>query len=247
MRLIYFFMMFILTIPLVSSAIIQGSVYDLSFNKITDGIITIDTTPIQTKVLENGEYKFEVPNGTYILTAKKYENNVLTQYINQSIKVNSDGNFVLDLILFPVDETNDLLNINEDNNLNLYFEKEEKTPISKYVIYSLLVLAILVSFYLKYKKYHPNNSPKHNKREVKETKTEKTQPIIDEKYNTESEDLEKHVLEFITEQNTTSQLEIRTKFPQYSEAKISLVISKLESENKIKKYKKGRANIISKI
>ena len=54
-----------------------------------------------------------------------------------------------------------------------------------------------------------------------------------------------NVLEFIQKNQLCSVKEIRTKFPAYSEAKISLIIKKLEAEDKIQKYKKGRANIIS--
>ena len=53
-----------------------------------------------------------------------------------------------------------------------------------------------------------------------------------------------NVLEFIKKnQGRTTQKDIRKQL-KISEAKVSLVLSQLESEGKIKKIKKGRGNII---
>ncbi len=60
----------------------------------------------------------------------------------------------------------------------------------------------------------------------------------------EEDELTKKLLIFIKQKNgRVTQKEIRKKFP-FSEAKISLVITELESKGKIQKIKQGRSNII---
>lgn len=57
-------------------------------------------------------------------------------------------------------------------------------------------------------------------------------------------DISDKIVEFIkNEDGRTTQKEIRKNF-DLSEAKISLIISELESKGAIKKIKKGRGNII---
>src|SRR3989344_4249785 len=41
-----------------------------------------------------------------------------------------------------------------------------------------------------------------------------------------------------------TQKELREKMPQYGEAKISLIVAELEAEGKIKKFRKGRGNVL---
>ena len=49
---------FLLILPSVYSATIQGDVYDLELNKITDVIIEINSEPKQTFVAKNSTYLF---------------------------------------------------------------------------------------------------------------------------------------------------------------------------------------------
>lgn len=245
MKLIYLILIVILTLPIVSGATLQGTIYDLSFNKAQNTIITINTSPIQTKVLENGNYQFEVKEGTYLISANKYQNNILVEHINQTIIINSDGRFILDLILYPIEQPEEFIDINDYTNLSDYFnnQTDNQPSLIKLILVLLLGFLIITSTYMIVRKTTEKVKIKLAKRKTKHVITKEEL----DKYKTESEKLEKDILEFINEQNTTSQLDIRTKFPQYSEAKISLIITKLESENKIKKIKHGRANIISKV
>ena len=56
------------------------------------------------------------------------------------------------------------------------------------------------------------------------------------------DDAEK-VLNFIKQEKRTTQKDIRKEFP-VSEAKISLILTELESKGKIKKIKKGKTNVV---
>ncbi|MDD3175564.1 MAG: hypothetical protein PHU51_03735 [Candidatus Nanoarchaeia archaeon] len=204
----------LLLIPLVSGATITGTIYDLSFNKVSTAVVSINTDPIQTMVPQNGKYSFTVPPGEYLIEAKQYDSGIITSEISQDITFSQEGTYNLDLMLYPITQIEELEQL--DNYTNIFEETETTNLIPIYII--LFLLIIITSYYFI-------------------TKKTKSTPFEDQ--------LENNILLFIEEQKTTSQLDIRTKFPQFSEAKISLIIKKLESEEKIKKIKHGRANIIS--
>ncbi len=76
-----------------SAAIIHGSVYDLSLNKVVDVKIEVDTTPNQFYVSKDGDYEFNVPVGTYTIKASTLEASA-----SEEISVQDEGTYVLDLI-----------------------------------------------------------------------------------------------------------------------------------------------------
>ncbi|MGE0793498.1 MAG: hypothetical protein AB7V77_04955 [Candidatus Woesearchaeota archaeon] len=213
----FILLLFLLILPLASASTIQGKIYNLDFQRVTEGIVTINTEPLQTYILEDGTYTFQVPKGTYIITATQYQNQYPIAEINQTINLNSEGTFNLDLIVYPIITTE----FEDIENIDVSIP-EDYIQVKTSFIYYILALILFMLFLFIYKKHY-----------------EKI------KLNTIPDELEKNIIKFIQEEKTTSQLDIRNKFPQYSEAKISLVITKLEKENKIKKIKHGRANIIS--
>ena len=213
--------------PLVNAATIQGSVYDIFLEELDKAIITVDTEPKQMAVSKDGSYSFEIPPGEYTILATYYGEEE-TYELEEGIKINEGGVYTLDLILTPVlgddilgDDVNNFGNFSEDN-LKL---DEEKESSNLGIIITIIALLIIIS-YLHFAKSHF----------IKD---------LDEsnlKSETE-EDLEK-LLKFLKEQGGRStQKEIRKKFPS-SEAKISLMITELESKKLVKKIKKGRGNII---
>ena len=101
MRLIIPFVMLLLFPQLVFSATIYGTIYDLSLDKAKDVRVEINTEPKQLYVSKNGSYAFNVPNGNYKVEAKQYIGNFLESSVLENITVKDDGNYVLDLILFP--------------------------------------------------------------------------------------------------------------------------------------------------
>lgn len=66
---------------------------------------------------------------------------------------------------------------------------------------------------------------------------------VSENEKKEDTDLVSKILNLIKENERMTQKDIRKSIP-YSEAKISLILTQLENERKIKKIKKGRGNII---
>ena len=196
-------------------AVIHGSVYDLELNTLSQAVVEIDTVPKQVMVSRNGTYKFSVPPGEYIITAKHAVLDLLT---SEPITVQEEGTFVLDLILFPDLGLEEEL-LEETMGEVPEYDEPEPFPLWGVIVIILAILAALAWIYLKRRK------PKEE-----EKKTAKA-------------DLSE-ILAFVKKEGgRTTQKDLRKAIP-YSEAKISLMIAELESQGKLKKIKKGRGNII---
>ena len=216
MKLLVFLMLFIVILSgLASAATIKGNVYDLSLNKVKDVVISIDSIPKQSVVAKDGSYSFSLGKGTYTLSVKSEKGNV-----EETIEIDEDGIFNLDLILFPADE--------EIEDLDLEVDIEGDSNILLISVITLLVLLIIALLYWRFKP----------KKKVEEEKNKESKEVIED-----SSDLD-NLIEFIKEEGgRTTQKDIRKKFG-LSEAKISLMITELEHKNKVKRIKKGRGNVV---
>lgn len=133
----------------------------------------------------------------------------------EKITINQEGTFNLDLFLFPSFEEETLLL--EESNIDI--EEIEKQSLLPFIILIIIFLATAIGLYIGSKKL-----------------ARKFQSFLDD-------DLTK-VLEIIKKHGKrTTQKEIRKELG-LSEAKISLLITELESLGKVRKIKKGRGNII---
>jgi uncharacterized membrane protein len=210
------------------AATIHGTVYNLDLEKQENTIVTADSTPLQTLVSKDGAYSFELGTGDYKIEAKYYENEELISKASESVSIKEQGDYIVDLILFPsFAEEEELLS---ETDLEVVDPLEEANY-TNYIIISIIVAlaaATGIFVYFKYKKLLNKI-----KKDIEETLQSKEAAAESRK-----------VIDFIKEQNgRTTQKEIRAKFPS-SEAKISLIISELESKGLVKKIKKGRGNII---
>lgn len=216
--LIVFLALFMLIFPASYGAVISGTIYDSMLNKKYDSVVEITTTPVQRLVAKDGTYSFNVPEGQYIIKAAYSIGGMIYSMDYVNVEVKEDGEYTVDLILFPsTEEEEEILNesdipVDEDYEL-------EKPPY--YALFYILLLAAVI--YIIYKS---------RKKKEKETKTEVIEDDADA------------VIKFLKkEKGRATQKEIRKNFPQ-SEAKISLIISDLEDRGVVKKIKKGRGNII---
>jgi len=246
-----------------SAAKIYGTVYDTSLLPVDKAIVEINTQPKQTYVTQDGKYSFNVPIGNYVIQAEAIING--DSYTdNQTLSIQDDGEYILDLILFP--------DIGEDlDDLNFDLEPGIDTaPVKSYIwiwIIVIVALVLIIGFFI----FSKRNKNKGQKKEAKEENKE----IIKEKEESEAkakeakakeakakeakakeakdketikdildedEELNK-IYNMIKQAKRITQKDIR-KQTGLSEAKISLVISQLESEGKIRKIKKGRTNVI---
>ncbi len=209
----------------VSGAIIHGTVYSWeNLRPLHKAIVTINTTPEQRVVTENGTYSFVVPPGRYVIKAYYYSNGELELYDEENITVKGNGTYVLDLILFPT------LNVSEEiPNVQLNLGSKSSTfPISLLIFApAIFLIAVFLIFRLRGRR---SDTPSKG---IEEISREEELP----------EDLKEIVEILRKEGGRMTQKELRKRLG-YSEAKVSLMIADLERRGIVEKVKKGRGNVI---
>ncbi|MBU1975992.1 MAG: hypothetical protein KKG59_06325 [Nanoarchaeota archaeon] len=223
LSLLYLIIAIILIQP-VLGATIQGSVYDYELTKVSDVVVKIDTVPSQVFVAKDGDYEFNVPAGNYSINATQFIDSEVIAYSLDHIEVQEEGIYRLDLILFPEIQEEVIEDIDLSDIEGEFQEDVDEGKVSFGLIITIVVIVVILLLTFRY-------IAKLNKTDKKVD----VEPILS--------DTETQVLEFIKKHKHTTQKEIRKAFP-LSEAKISLVITDLESQDKIKKIKKGRGNVI---
>ncbi len=221
-RILILIILSLFLVDIASAATVHGTVYDFSLEKIKNVIVEINTNPAQRQIAKEGTYIFNIPRGSYTITAKKIDNKIIT---TENITIIEEGNYTLDLIAFlDIEEEEELLN---DTELDIGTDIEELEEKNNAWMITLLIILIVIIAALVYFKF--NEKPQHKK--TKEVKVEET-------------DLANKILDIIRKEGgRTTQKELRKLLP-YSEAKISLIITELESKGKVEKIKKGRSNVI---
>jgi len=220
----------------VHAATISGSIYSLSLEKESDAIIEIDTLPKQLFVSKTGDYTFNVNPGNYTLHA-----HTSTSGSYESIIVNDDGNYTLDLILEEKLTTlpNDLLFNDSGIDVSSNIPESRDWSIEATILLGLIILIIVSSLgVLLFMYYHKNTSLKNALQSTHEDDQKtgnKDLKVLDE--------YEHRILQLIKKDKRVTQKDVRKEIP-LSEAKISLILSDLESLGKIRKIKKGRGNIL---
>ncbi len=227
-----------LSLPLINAAKIKGAVYSFSLEKVTNARVEINTTPHQVFISRNATYQFYVPKGAYLLNATvlaKPENG----QVQEIIDIRDDGEYTLDLILFPRDEE-DYADVDEpleiENGLFEPQNRNQKLPFLLPFLIGILVVAggiFGVFIFLK------NPLRRFLKKgDVTENSYAK------ENFSVSADDDRAMILRILAEHGRRmTQKDLRKKMP-YSEAKISLALAELEKKGAITKIKKGRGNII---
>lgn len=233
-----------LLINIAHAAIIQGTIYDLELNQVNNVIIEVDSTPKQRLVSNNGEYSFNLPKGSYTITATSYFNKE-ENTLQEEITIESDGEYTLDLFLFPNLEDIDPLNF--DIGKDLAEPKNNKTWIYVLIVALIIILIVILKFKPKKVIKLKEEEKEIEKEKVVEEKEIEEKKDIEEKTEIKEEIEPDEILEkvynIIKKEKRITQKELRKQI-NLSESKISLVISQLEAEDKIKKIKKGRTNIL---
>ena len=228
----------ILGVPISLATTIHGTIYDMSLEEAVDVRVSVDTSPTQIYISKNGFYSFQIPQGDYTITAEQYSNDFIIASTQEPLIVSDEGEYVLDLILLPLfEETEDDETEFIEDSTDEIIDKPQYNLIPAIILLILICLTLLYLF-LKKNKIKPKKKPKakSQKRSQKPKKQQHPKTVqlpqdLSDLYN------------FIRKHKRTTQKEIRKTIP-LSEAKISLMITDLESRKLIKKIKKGRGNII---
>jgi len=210
---------------------VHGTVYYwFTLEPLENSIVEVNTIPKQRTVAVNGEYSFNLPQGNYTITASYWKDNVLLYYAEENLTIlGIGGDYIVDLIALPTFEDNE---IQEDNDLVPIIDTNETDN-----IWFLLAVAVAVGIAAVTMFYYLRIRPKKKPTQVKAFEA----PPI--KVVGLPEDLQEVIEKIRESDGRISQLELRKKLP-YSEAKISLMLTDLESRGLIRKIKKGRGNII---
>jgi uncharacterized membrane protein len=219
-KLFFIALVFLINMNVALGATLHGIIYDTSLNTLEDVVVEVNSVPKQTYVSKDGSYSFTLPAGDYVIKAT-YHSKADRFVAEEELTIKDDGDYVVDLILFPdISEEAELLNENVDI-AGIDFE-EKADNLWLYIL--AIAMIILAVFWIVYSK---KKSVAKEEEAVKEL-TDEAGKIID----------------FIKRNDgRVTQKEIRKNFAA-SEAKISLMVSELERRGKIKKIETSKGNII---
>lgn len=219
-HLFVYLLMILLILQFASAATIHGNIYNMELEKQNSTIVTVDSDPKQNIVSKDGTYSFELPTGTYTITAR-YEDEEGILSTKETITISKEGSYVLDLILFP--------SLEEEEDLLEQIEEEGSVEESNYIYYAVFAASIILLIFIVFLVFKYRSLA--DKIQIEADKNDIT-------------DMADDILKFIKSKGgRVSQKEIRQNFPS-SEAKISLVITELEHKGTVERIKKGRGNII---
>jgi uncharacterized membrane protein len=112
-----------------STATIHGAVYKWdTFEPLNNTMIEVNSTPTQEMVAKNGKYSIELVPGNYNITGKYYQNSALTYAIKDTIKIKNEGDFVLDLLLLPVN-SEEFMDSSKVNRFSENLTDDAKIPV----------------------------------------------------------------------------------------------------------------------
>jgi len=230
-------------------ATIHGAVYEWdSFDPLEHVIVEVNSTPSQSMLANYGIYSFNLDPGTYLISASYYSGNELAAYTEEKVTITDDGDYVLDLILYPIYYNDPLLNESDFAELSdiANFSESDKggsssslSGSSVMIIVVLLILIIAGTILLKQKKDVSISENPSSDYLSDEYVPEKSIDGLDDL----PDDLREVVSIIVKNDGRITQKDLRTKV-KHSEAKVSLMISDLESRGIVRKFKKGRGNII---
>ena len=122
-----------------SAATLHGTIYDFDFDVVESVIVEINSNPRQSLIAIDGTYSFELNPGNYVLEAKYKVGDSLISSTTEEISITEEGDFILDLILFPSydDEVVEDFDFDDD---------EENDSLSYWVIFLVMFVIVFVLF-----------------------------------------------------------------------------------------------------
>ncbi len=221
-------LLLLLLLPLGAfGATLSGTAYTQNFAVAQYTILTINTTPEQRVILEDGTYNLTVPPGTYVLRASLrqsghvYEDEVVVRAVDER-------EYAYDLILFRTDA---VIEDEEDPTAGLEFPEDEiadSSRVREYLLGGSLLLLLLAGIGY----FGPRT---WWKREAKAVKSSVPAGL--------PSDLSEALAALKAEGGRATQKDLRKRLP-YSEAKVSMMLADLEARGLVKRIKQGRANLI---
>ncbi|APH38118.1 hypothetical protein BHR79_00555 [Methanohalophilus halophilus] len=247
------------------TATVHGSLYNwYTLEPQENVILEINTTPAQTVVASNGIYAFTLESGSYLIIARGYENGTLTAYSEEEITIKRQGDYVIDILLYPAYEEN-IGDLNDTELNNLTESVEEGTRIveetsddkdnSSYLLIFIIPLLIIAVYFYRHNREEYNQNPVTTIPDIPDAEqtpevapaNEIPQEIKPAEKDKKEEEVPADLKEILTiikkAGGRITQKDLRQKL-NCSEAKASLMIADLQRRGLIDKFKKGRGNIL---
>ncbi len=242
LRIGLLFLAVLLLSAFASSATVSGEVYEwYSLELISDVIIDVNTVPHQTVVSKDGSYSLELPPGDYLLRAEYFEDNVLVYDAEEEISIVDGGDYLLDLLMFPSLEDDFLWDENllgPEIGIGGDGGEDEEDDYLITIFIAVVGIGIIGGFGIFYfTKMQKKTSHKETPEILKGGKADAAlEEEMDAALNEVIGILQRYG-------GRMTQKELREKV-SFGEAKTSLVVAELEHMGKVKKFKKGRGNIL---
>ncbi|MCK4319866.1 hypothetical protein KAW38_04830 [Candidatus Micrarchaeota archaeon] len=214
-----FVFIMVLILCIANAANIHGEVYAIDgFDNLNNSIIKISGEENHQLMVKEGNYSIELREGEYVIEGFYYEEEELIYYAKYELEVGGEP-LRFDVVLFSAEIFEYIPTIYIDEIELDELEIEEETDFT-YVWVGIGIILILFIVLLLFR-----------------TKKKKAKPEeLDEDCKT--------VLRIVNEnEGRITQKEIR-EILNWSDSKLSLVVSELEQLELIKRIKKGRKNII---
>ncbi|MFH1510538.1 MAG: hypothetical protein ABIF10_02510 [Candidatus Woesearchaeota archaeon] len=217
MRAILFAILLFVCMDCSSAAIVKGTVYDMDLRPAVNAVVTIDSVPKQVYVAHDSTYRFSLQQGNYTITAS-YLEDYSAFSIEQNLTILADGDYTVDLLLFPdISDEQGLLNQELDVPSIALADGKFSLLLVGLIIFLVVLAIILLAI-----------APLYRRARIK----------------FEPDSLPEEIIGFVRKSGgRVTQKDIRRKFP-VSEAKISLVLTELEAKGRVQKIKKGKGNIV---
>ncbi|MDD5337392.1 MAG: hypothetical protein PHS02_02815 [Candidatus ainarchaeum sp.] len=214
----YMAVFFLLMLHLAYPAYVQGEIYATDMQKMDRTVLRIEGGFSYQTVVEKNNYSVFLPNGTYEISASHFDDNgELDFFVNETVVVGVQDQEV-DLVLKPIRQNG--------------------------MFYLLIGLALagVIAYYLLARRKNANaGEPETAEMRI----NPEDEPKRAEKKMELDEDAEKvlDALERMEKRATQKELKEALGF---SDAKLSLILTELEQMGHVKKFKRGRGNVVRK-
>ncbi|MBN2110776.1 MAG: winged helix-turn-helix transcriptional regulator [Methanosarcinaceae archaeon] len=232
-----------------SMATIHGAIYEWdTFEPLENVIVEVNSTPPQSMLARYGIYSFNLAPGNYLISASYYRNSTLVHHTEEEIIITDDGDYVIDIIFLPTyyeEGGTDGTEFEELDELAGLAESEPSSgdelfpPVFIYVLaFLIMVFAGVYLFSRRHKGEKEAGLRAHDP-----YSEEYTEHFLSDEHADLPADLQEVVNIIAKNGGRITQKDLRSRL-KHSEAKVSLMISDLENRGLVRKFKKGRGNVI---
>jgi len=235
----------LILIPQIQAAKVYGNVYGPDLELLTKAIIEVNSIPKQAVVTSDGYYAFNLDLGNYTIEAF-YSSQGILLYTKENINITKDGEYVKDIILFEMEDIEDIEF--DESDLQIIEELLDEKKINVWVIvFGIIIILVIVGISIAYLFYKYKKIKRKSKKKIRKSKKKiRKKKIKRKKTKVEKltgDELFNKVLAYIKKERRATQKDLRKKF-NVSEAKMSLILVDLENKGIVQKIKRGRGNII---